>query len=309
MIINLSKITKVIGNEIELIRDGKFNSFSLLNGMLKKDNMLLVYLESEKYLNELINNKEITCVICKDDILNQVKEKFDGGIVSSKHPRADFFKFHNFLNRNTDFYKKDYDTKVDPSAQIDDTAKIPKKNVMIGKNTRIMANVVIYENTIIGDNVIIREGSVVGNPAFYYFQHNGNNEAVDSVGGVIIKNNVELHSNVVVCRGTLGDNTEIGKYTKIDSNVFIAHDVKIKENCLITAGAVLAGGATVNKNTFIGVGANIVPLITIGENCKISAGSVVTKNVENNTQVSGNFAIQHNKFIKFIKTLNEESNV
>ncbi len=306
MIINLSKILEVLGNEVRLIKDGKFNSFSLLNGKLKRNNMLLTYIESEKYIPELIKNKEITCVICKDEILNQVREVFNGGIVSSKNPRTDFFMFHNYLNRNTEFYKNHYDTYIDSSAYIDNSVKIPKKNVIIGKNTKIMSNVVIHENTTIGDNVIIREGSVIGSPAFYYFDYNGNNESVDSVGGVIIKNNVEIHSNTVICKGTLGGNTEIGEYSKISSNITIAHDVKIKENCMITAGTVLAGAVIVNKGTFIGVGARIVPMVTVGENCKISAGSVVTKNVEDNTQVSGNFAIPHNKFIKFIKKISEE---
>lgn len=306
MITNFSQITKALGNKVEIIKDGKFNSFSLLNGMLKKSDMLLVYIEDEKYISELIKNKEITCVICKDKILRQVRDAFEGGIVSSLSPRSDFFEFHNYLNRNTNFYNIDYNTRIAESAEIDLSVKIPKKNVTIGENTKIRSNVVIYENTIIGDNVLIREGTIIGNPAFYYFNYNGKNEAVDSVGGVVVKDNVEIHSNVVVSKGTLGNNTEIGEYSKIDSNVYIAHDVKIKENCLITASVSLAGGATINSNTFIGIGAKVIPLITIGKNCKISAGAVVTRDVKDNTQVSGNFAISHDKFINFIKKLNEE---
>lgn len=303
MNINLSIIIGALGNKIELIKDGIFNSLSLTNGALKKDNLLLTYIESEKYINDIINNREIACIICKDEILEQVKGVFDGGIVASKNPREDFFMFHNYLNRNSDFYKNEYNTVIEENAHIDLTAKISSKNVKIGKNTKIMANVVIYENTIIGDNVIIREGSVLGSPAFYYFSYNGNNETVDSVGGVKLQDNVEIYPNTVICKGTLGGDTEIGKHTKLDSNVFIAHDVKIMENCLITAGSVLAGVVTVKNNCFIGVGANIVPLVTIGENCKISAGAVVTRNVPDNSQVSGNFAISHTKFIEHIKSI------
>ncbi len=307
MIINLSEIKKAVNNDIRLVKDGQFNSFALLNGNLKRDNVLLSYIENEKYLPELISNNEISCIICKDDILEQVKEVFSGGIVASKNPRTHFFIFHNYLNRNTDFYENYCETYIDSSADLNRTAIIPNKNIVIGKNTKIMGNVVIYENTIIGDNVTIREGSVIGAPGFYYFSNNNRNEAVDSTGGVIIKNNVEVHTNTVICKGTLGGNTEVGEYTKIDSSVFFAHDVKIGENCLITAGTVLAGVVTIKKNTFIGIGANVVPLVTIGENCKVSAGSVVTKNVESGSHVSGNFAIKHNKFISFIKMINKEN--
>jgi UDP-3-O-[3-hydroxymyristoyl] glucosamine N-acyltransferase len=306
MIVNLSKILELLGNEVKLIKDGKFNSFSLLNGTLKRNNMLLVYIESEEYIPELVANKEITCVICKNEILNQIRRMFDGGIVASQKPRTDFFMFHNYLNRNTKFYKNHYDTRIESSAYIDSSVKIPKKNVIVGKNTKIMAGVAIYENTIIGNNVIIREGSVIGSPAFYYFDYNGNNEAVDSVGGVVIKDNVEIHSNTVVCKGTLGGNTEIWQYSKISSNITVAHDVKIKENCILTTGVKLAGAVVINKGTFIGVGATIVPMIIVGENCKISAGAVVTKNVDDSTQVSGNFAVPHHKYISFIKKVNGE---
>lgn len=307
MIINLSEIKKAVNKDIRLVKDGWFNSFALLNGSLKRDNILLSYIEDEKYLPDLISNNEISCIICKDDILKQVEKVFNGGIVASKDPRAHFFIFHNYLNKNTDFYENYCETYIDSSADINRTAIIPDKNVMIGKNTKIMGNVVIYENTIIGDNVTIREGSVIGVPGFYYFSINGNNEVVDSVGGVIIKDNVEIHTNTVICKGVLGGNTVLGDYTKLSNNVSVSHDVKINENCLITAGTILAGVVTVKKNTLIGVGANVVPLITIGENCKVSAGSIVTKNVQNDSHVSGNFAIEHNRFINFIKRINEEN--
>lgn len=309
MILKLSIIQEVLGDRVNFIKEGKFNSLSLLNGKLKKDNMLLSYIENEKYIPELLINKEITCVICKNEITSQVKKVFDGGIVATENPRTDFFIFHNYLNKNTDFYKICYNTKIENSTEIDSTVKITEKNVTIGKSTKIMSNVVIYENTTIGDNVIIREGSVIGSPAFYYFNYDGNNESVDSVGGVIIKDNVELNANTIISRGVLGDATEIGKYTKIDSNVTIAHDVKIKENCIITSGVVLAGAVNIGKNAYIGIGTNIVPMISIGENCMISAGSVVTKDVENNTHVSGNFAIPHKKFIDFIKKISEENSI
>lgn len=137
--------------------------------------------------------------------------------------------------------------------------------------------------------------------AFYYFDFDGHRIAVDSVGGVVLKEYVEIHSQVVVCRGTLGGITEIDKNTKIDGHVFIGHDVRIKENCLVAAGSQFAGSVTVNKNCFIGIGSRIAPQITIGSNSKLSAGSVVVKNVKENSHISGNFALDHVKYVNFIR--------
>lgn len=303
MEINLSKILDVIPH-IDVYRDSLFNSFSLTNGKLKNGDKLIVYVEDKKYVNDIFSNKEITCVICTKDVFENLKDVFNGGIAISNSPRTDFFMFHNYLNRNTDFYNKSNYYIIDSSAYIHNSANVSTKNVKIGKNTKIHANVTIYENTIIGDNVIIREGSVIGNPAFYYYNLDGRNEVVDSVGGVVIEDNVEIHSNVVVCKGTLGASTIIRKYTKIDSLVFIAHDVVIGENCLLPAGTTVAGIASISDNTFIGIGSNIVPSVNVGRNCKISAGSVVTKDINDNKHVSGNFAISHDKFINFIKKIN-----
>ena len=45
--------------------------------------------------------------------------------------------------------------------------------------------------------------------------------------------------------------------------------------------------------------------MAIGKNCKISIGSVVTRDVEDGAQVSGNFAIEHSKFIDNLKLISK----
>jgi len=49
----------------------------------------------------------------------------------------------------------------------------------------------------------------------------------------------------------------------------------------------LFGPIVVGDNTFIGVGAIIMPGVTIGSNCVIGAGSVVTRNVPSDTVAVG----------------------
>ena len=305
----LSTILDAGINNIKLIRDGEFNSFSLINGKLKKDNKLVVYINSDEYLSLLEKNDGINCVICSENIFDKLKNiniLSKLGIVVTDNPRYSFFLFHNYLNRNTDFYKINIGKNIDVTAQIHSTCIIPDKNIIIGKNVVIRPYVVLYENTIIGDNVVIGDGSVIGYPAFYYFDNGEEKTAVDSTGGVILRNNSEIHSHVVICRGTLGGMTEVGKNSKIDGHVFIAHDVKIKENCLIPAGSTFAGSVTIEDNCFIGIGSNFVPQVCVGKNSKVSAGATIVKNVKENTHVSGNFAVDHVKYVNFIRKINKD---
>ena len=311
MDINLSKILEAGIKNIELIRDGRFNSFALTNGKLKKDNNLLVYISDDDYISHIDNNVDIKCVICSGDIYEKMKTKKSEtisklGIVISDNPRTSFFLFHNFLNQNTDFYKNDFGKNIDSTAQIHSTCILPDKNIVIGKNVVLRPNVVIYENVWIDDNVIIGENSIIGQPAFYYFENDGIRVAVDSTGGVKINEYAEIFSNVVISRGTLGGMTEMGRNTKIDSFVFVAHDVKIKENCLIPGGTIFGGSVTINDDCFVGIGSRIAPQVTIGKNVMISAGSTVVKNVKDNSHVSGTFAIDHAKYVNFVRKINKE---
>jgi len=307
MNMKLSMILEAGIKNLELVKDGEFNSFALTNGKLKKGDMLIVYISSDEYISHISKNTEIKCILCTRDIYEKIRfENADFilklGIVITDNPRTTFFLFHNFLNKNTDFYKNDFESKIDETAQIHSTCILPKKNIVIGKNVILRPNVVLYENVWIDDNVTIGDASVIGSPAFYYFDFEGKKILVDSTGGVKIKSNVEMHSHVVVCRGTLGGMTEIECNTKIDSHVFLGHDVAIKESCLLPAGSILAGGVTLNENCFVGIGSRITPLITVGKNVMISAGAIVVKDVKDNSHVLGNVAIDNANYAKLMSS-------
>jgi len=226
--------------------------------------------------------------------------------VITDNPKTTFFLFHNYLNRNTNFYKNDFEKRIDSTAKIHGTCIIPDKNIILGKNVILGPYVVLHENTIIEDNVFISDGSVISNPAFYYYEDNGIRNLVDSVGSVVIREYVEIHSHVVICKGVLGGMTEIGKNTKIDGHVFIGHDVQIKENCLIPAGSKFAGSVVVDKDCFIGIGTVVSPQVNIKKGSRTSAGAVVVKNVKENSHVSGNFAIEHEKFVNYIRKIDRK---
>ena len=262
---------------------------------------MLTFIEDSKYLEELHKTKNINCVITTPELVNSISERF--GIVTSKSPRKAFIKLHNYLNQNTEFYWKNFKSEIFDNAKIHPRAYITEKNVKIGDGVVVEANATILERTIIEENVIIRAGTVVGTEGFEMVRIDNEIIPISHCGGARICKNVEIQANCGVSRSVFGGFTEIGEQTKLDNLVHVAHNVIIGKRCRIAACAMIAGSAIVGNDVWIGPSASISSGVRIGDNANITIGSVVTKDVLPGERVTGNFAISHDKFIKFLKSI------
>tara|TARA_B100001250_G_scaffold347227_1_gene317385 strand:- start:881 stop:1891 length:1011 start_codon:yes stop_codon:yes gene_type:complete len=177
------------------------------------------------------------------------------------------------------------ETKISDGTIISSCVSIGN-NVTIGSNSIINSNVSIYNDVQIGDNVIIESGSVIGSDGFGIITDKDKYYKVPHLGTVIINNDVLIGANCCIDRGTLED-TVIGKSTKIDNLIHIAHNVKIGENCLIAAQVGIAGSTEVGNNVMIGGQAGVINHLIIEDDVKIAAKSAVFKSVPSNSYVSG----------------------
>lgn len=160
-------------------------------------------------------------------------------------------------------------------------------NVKIGNNVVIKPNVTIYPGTIIGNNVIIHAGAVIGSDGFGYAFHKGIYHKIPHLGIVIIEDNVEIGANTCIDRAFIGE-TVIGKGTKIDNLVQIAHNVKIGQNCVIVSQSGIAGSTEIGNNVIMAGQAGIVDHAKIGDNVVIMAkAGVEDKNVPPNKVLLG----------------------
>jgi UDP-3-O-[3-hydroxymyristoyl] glucosamine N-acyltransferase len=197
---------------------------------------------------------------------------------------------------------------IHPTAIIEDDVKlgqniyigpytIIQKGCEIGDNSRIESHCFLFKGTVVGKNVCIESGTKIGKEGFGFIpDENGININFPHIGNVIIHDEVEIGSNTVIDRGTL-NSTVIGKHTKIDDLVHIAHNAEIGENVLICSHSTVSGSCKIGDNVYIGTGVTVRDNIVVGGGAKLSLGSTVVKDVPENTTVTGYFAVPHQDFL------------
>ena len=166
--------------------------------------------------------------------------------------------------------------------------------MIIGKNARIHSGAKI-RNSKIGDNFIAGENCTVGTFGFTMaIDECGNRTRIPTLGMVYVGDDVEIGALSNISCGS-GGNTVIDDHVKIDSLVYIGHDVHLSSNVEIPAGAIIGGFDELGKNVYIGINATLRNRIKIGQNAVIGMGAVVTKSVDDNTTVIGNPAKPYEK--------------
>ncbi len=164
------------------------------------------------------------------------------------------------------------------------------KNVKIGENCRIDSGVRIYDYSVVGDNCTIHANSVIGSDGFGFQPSANGYSKIPQLGNVVIEDDVEIGSNCSIDRGTIGS-TIIGRGTKIDNLIQIAHNVNIGKNNVIAAQAGIAGSTTIGDWNMIGGQAGIVGHINIGNKVKVQAQSGVNSNAKDGEVLYGSPAI------------------
>ncbi len=197
------------------------------------------------------------------------------------------------------------DVALQPYVVIDDDAVIGDRTIIyagtyignrakIGSDCLIYPNVAIREKVEIGNRVIIHSGTVIGSDGFGFATVNGEHHKIPQIGTVLIEDDVEIGANVTIDRARFGK-TVIGKGTKVDNLVQIAHNVIVGENSIIIAQAGISGSTVIGRNVTIAGQAGLVGHITIGDNAVLAAQAGVTKPVPANTCVSGYPARRHDE--------------
>jgi len=163
----------------------------------------------------------------------------------------------------------------------------------VGEGCVIWPNAVVREGCRIGSRVVIHANAVIGADGFGYYFDEGRHNRVPHIGGVILEDDVEVGACACVDRAKFG-NTVVGRGTKIDNLVQIAHNVRLGEHNMLAGLAGIAGSVRTGRFCMFGGRAGCLDNITLGDGVRLTAlGTVVTKDMPPGVMLSGAPARQH----------------
>ncbi len=293
--ISVQEIAKLIDAEII---EGKANSINGLNEIHKVVEGNLTFVDHHKYYKKSLLSAASVVMINTKTAENPLEKT----LLYCEDP----FEAYNKLVRH-------FRPFVPQQQHISETATIGKNTVIsagvtvghqvsIGENCVIHPNVVIYAHSVIGNNVIIHANTVIGADAYYYQRRAEGYQKMLSCGRVVIKDHVEIGAACTIDKGVSGD-TVVGKGTKLDNQVHLAHGVVVGENCLMAAQVGVAGKTIIGDNVILWGQVGVSKSLTIGDNVVVYAQSGVSKSLKANQTYFGSPAQEARKQMKNLAIL------
>lgn len=182
---------------------------------------------------------------------------------------------------------------VDATAQIDPTAHIgagctilagasvgPRATIeaqshlgvgaRVGAESWLKPRVTVADYCVVGARCRIQSGAVIGSDGFGYEPVDGRIERIPQVGVVELEDDVEVGANTTLDRARFS-RTVVGRGTKIDNLVQVAHNVRIGRQCLIAAQVGIAGSTVLGDGCVLGGQAGVSGHLQLGDRVKLGA--------------------------------------
>ncbi|MFZ5471116.1 MAG: UDP-3-O-(3-hydroxymyristoyl)glucosamine N-acyltransferase [Myxococcota bacterium] len=177
--------------------------------------------------------------------------------------------------------------------------------VYVGEHARVGEDCVLYPNAVVGERcqvgarVVLHAGVVIGADGFGFAFDPEIPEhfKIPQAGIVRVEDDVEIGANSCVDRATVGE-TVIGKGSKIDNLVQIAHNVKIGPLSILCAQVGVSGSAELGTGVVLAGQVGVVGHIRIGDLAKVGAQAGVAQEVPDGAMVTGYPAIEHKRWLR-----------
>ena len=168
-------------------------------------------------------------------------------------------------------------------------------DVEVGASTVLAPRVVLYPRTHVGARCRIHAGAVLGADGFGFATHAEGHRKIPQVARVVVEDDVEIGANTTIDRGAL-DDTVIGRGTKLDDLVMVAHGVRLGPHGLMAAQSGIAGSTRVGAwATFAGQ-AGAAGHLTLGDRVVVAAKSAVFADLPEKAFVAGIPADDHRRW-------------
>ncbi|PZO57157.1 MAG: UDP-3-O-(3-hydroxymyristoyl)glucosamine N-acyltransferase [Phormidesmis priestleyi] len=316
-----SQIVAALGDQVTASSLGTDPDIQSLAAIQEADETALSYVEGPKFADYVATTQAGALVLPTDERLQAKATARNLPWVSVKNPRLIFARAIALFYRPFQLPPGIHPTAViDPSAEIGEDVAIGAHvvvqagvkvgdraclhpnvviypGVSIGAGTVLHANCVIHERSQIGANCVIHSGAAIGSEGFGFVPTATGWEKMHQSGVTILEDGVEIGCNSAVDRPAVGE-TRIGRNTKIDNMVHIAHGCKVGEAVAMAAQVGMAGGVTIGNRVILAGQVGIANQAHVGDGAIASAKAGIHHNVAAGTTVSGMPAIPHKLYLR-----------
>jgi UDP-3-O-[3-hydroxymyristoyl] glucosamine N-acyltransferase len=160
----------------------------------------------------------------------------------------------------------------------------------VGADCWLKSGVTIGDYCVLGARCRLQSGAVIGSDGFGYEPVNGEIRRIPQIGNVVLEDDVEVGANSTLDRARFSQ-TVVGRGTKIDNLVQIAHNVRIGRQCLITAQVGIAGSTTLGDHCVLGGQAGVAGHLTLGDRVKLGAQTGLFEDVPADGFMNGTPAV------------------
>ncbi len=311
--ISIAETLKILGLNSQSVIWGDYEADYELTGIESLDKAVqghISFLGNPKYLNDFHETKAAVVLVTKEaaelghktatliivdnpslalGVLMKKLNSQEQVLVPGVHPTA---YVDPTATVNTDKVQIGPGCIIEAEVNIADGCKL-ESNIVIGRGSEIgqdcyiHSQVCIREYCEIGNRVIIQPGAVIGSDGFGYEWTGTEHVKIDQIGTVIIEDDVEVGANTTIDRARFGK-TIIGRGSKIDNLVQIAHNVTVGPYCLIVAQTAIAGSSELGQGVILAGQSGVTGHVKIGDGVIIAAKSSAGKSISKPGVYSGN---------------------
>jgi UDP-3-O-[3-hydroxymyristoyl] glucosamine N-acyltransferase len=192
-------------------------------------------------------------------------------------------------------------TQVDATARVADTAEVAANcflgpgvvlgedvfigpgcvlldDVFVGAGSRLVASVTLCAQTRLGQRCLVHPGAVIGSDGFGMANDNGAWVKIPQIGRAVLGDDVEVGSCTSVDCGAIGD-TVIEDGVKLDSQVHVAHNVRIGKHTAMAGCSAIAGSSEIGAYCTIAGAAAITGHVKLTDHVHVSGMTGATRSI------------------------------
>lgn len=157
-----------------------------------------------------------------------------------------------------------------------------RRGCRLGDEVTLHPNTVLYPGMQLGSRIIIHANAVIGADGFGYRLQQGQLIRIPHTGTVVIEDDVEIGAGATIDRAMVGE-TLIGRGTKIDNLVMIAHNCRIGKHNALASQVGFAGSVITGDYVRCGGQVGVADHLRIGEKASLGGKAGVMSDIEPGT--------------------------